>query len=170
MYSDSSGTSIWSDIGNWFKDAGQAVGNFFTQTKPDFFVNTVYEQGIKPAGQWIADTATDAWNWVTDMAAPAVGNFFTQTIPSTAMSFGRNIGGIGIQVGNFLTASVRSGKEKFQHVMRIVAIIGGGIAMAASIVTLIFPAAAPVTSWIIAIGAIVAVICGSLGGMKVELN
>ncbi len=62
---DPTGTSwnsFWQDVGDWFKDTGRKIKNFF--------VNDVYDGVIKPAV-----------NWITDTAAPAVGNFFTNTIP-----------------------------------------------------------------------------------------
>jgi len=59
---------------------------------------------------------------------------------------------------------------QFQHVMRIISAIGVGITLIATAVTLICPATFPVTVYFMIVGAVLAVVCGGLGGLHVELE
>lgn len=62
-------------IGNWFVGVGNSIGNFFTKTILDFFVNTfwkdwivdkvwnqfmvgiIWQQGLLPAWNWLNGTS-----------------------------------------------------------------------------------------------------------------
>ncbi|MBQ2711023.1 MAG: RHS repeat-associated core domain-containing protein [Clostridia bacterium] len=59
---------------------------------------------------------------------------------------------------------------QFQHVMRIISAIGVGITLIATAVTLICPATFSVTVYFMIVGAVLAVVCGGLGGLHVELE
>ena len=71
MFTDPNGTNFLNDIRNFFNRIGNWINKNILKPIGDFFSGTVYEKVLKPA-----------WDWVANTALPAIGNFFTKTVPN----------------------------------------------------------------------------------------
>lgn len=72
MNVDPNGTSWWSQAGKFLADIGNSIA--------DFVVDEVYGNAIKPACEWVAETALPTAETLIKNGVNEVGKFFTETL------------------------------------------------------------------------------------------